>query len=117
MADDFDCFLASSLAPPNRLPDRRFVAAVQTRIIVEKRLAQERRALIEGLVKQLVAVAAVGAAVLSIGRAPSVAAFLTDSPALAVLILLAGFSLLVALLSSRAGADSATPRHFSGLTN
>jgi hypothetical protein len=117
MADEFDHFLASSLGAPERLPDRHFVAGVQARIIVEERLAVERRALIHGLVKQLAAVAAVGAAVLSIGRAPSVAAFLTDSPALAVLILLAAFSLLVALLSSRAAADTASTRHFSSLTN
>ena len=35
MADKFDHFLASSLAPAERLPDRSFVTAVQARIILD----------------------------------------------------------------------------------
>ena len=117
MSDEFDRFLASSLAPPERLPDRRFVATVQARIIVEERLARERRTLVGNLIRQLVALGAVAAALLWIGRTPAIGAIVADSPGFAVLVLVIGFSLLIALLTGKAVTDSVSGRYFRDLTN
>ena len=105
MADEFDRFLVSALAPPERLPDRRFVARVQTGIGLEERLAAERRALIASFVKQLIALIAVALAVWLIGRAPMIADGWAQAPALGLAIILALFAFLVALFSSQPGDD------------
>ena len=101
MADRFDDFLAAALVPAERLGDRKFVARVQAAIVLEERLAAQRRSLITDLVQQLVAVAAVGIALWWVGRAEAVANRFAQSPALGLAILLTGFGLLVALMSSR----------------
>jgi hypothetical protein len=54
---------------------------------------------------------------LSVGRAPAIAAMASESPWLATLILLTGFAVLVALLSARGAADSTSGRYFRGLTS
>src|SRR5689334_23736557 len=105
MADPFDRFLEAALAPPERLPDRRFVAAVQTRILLEDRLAEQRRALVANALKQLLALVAVAASVWVVTRSAPVGNWLSEEPAVALGILLAVFALVVALLSWRAGSD------------
>jgi hypothetical protein len=100
VADEFDRFLASSLVPAERLPDRRFVATVQARIVLDDQLARQRRAVVAGLIKQLIALLAVTAAVWVFGKASPVANFFAQTPGLGVTILLAGFTFVVLLFSS-----------------
>jgi cell division protein FtsX len=99
MADEFERFLASSLAPPERLPDRRFVAAVHVRIELEHQLKQQRNELAASLGYQLIALFAVTAGVWWIARAAPIAAWLSEFPAVAFAVLLVAFALLVALIS------------------
>lgn len=101
MADEFDRFLESALAPPDRLPDRKFVARVQARIALEERLAAQHSALVHDLLKQLLALAAVAAGLWWIGRAAPVASLFSQSPAVGLAILTTLFSLLVVLLGRR----------------
>src|SRR5215212_4385700 len=98
MADEFDHFLKSALAPSERLPDRRFVTRVQAAIALEERLAAQRSSLLRELARQLVALAAIAAGLWWIGRAPPVASLFAESPAVGLAILLAAFAFLVAIL-------------------
>ena len=107
MADAFDSFLAAALRPPGRAPDRAFVAHVQARIAVEERLAAQRRLVVAGLIKQLVALVAIAAAVWWAGRASPVASWLGRSPELGLVILLAGFASLVGIFSTRQAHERA----------
>lgn len=104
MADPFDRLLAEVLAPPEREPDRQFVRVVQTRIALEEQLARERWRLLSRLGFQVVALAAVAAGVLLLARSPELAGFAAESPGLALAILLAGFSFVIAVLASSPAA-------------
>ena len=95
MADEFDRFLVRSLALPERDPDRDFVRRVQLRIALERRLAAERSAVLRGLAVQVAALAALAGGMLLIARAPAVADFAADFPAVALAGLLAGFGLWI----------------------
>lgn len=101
MTDEFGRFLEAALAPPDRLPDRKFVARVQAGIALEERLAAQRSALIRDLLVQLIALGAVAVGLWWIGRAAPVASWFSQSPAAGLAILLALFSLLVVLLGRR----------------
>jgi hypothetical protein len=101
MADEFDRYLASALAPENRMPDRGFVARVQSVIALEEALSVQRRALIAGLLKQLAALLAVAAGVWVVGRAEPVANWFAGSPALGLTALLAAFGAAVALFAAQ----------------
>jgi|tagenome__1003787_1003787.scaffolds.fasta_scaffold20888712_2 hypothetical protein len=103
MADEFDRFLVHALAPEERLPDRRFVGRVQALIALEEQLAAQRRSVIGILLKQVLALAAVAAAVWWVGRAAPVAGWVAESPALGLAISVTAFGLLVALLTFRPG--------------
>jgi protein-S-isoprenylcysteine O-methyltransferase Ste14 len=105
MADRFDRFLETALSPPERVPDRRFVAAVQARILLEDRLAAQRRALVASALKQLVALLAVTGSVWVVTRAKPVANLLAAEPAVALGGLLAVFALAVALFAWRSAPD------------
>lgn len=105
MAEAFDSFLATALAPPERPADREFVSGVHARILLEERLDSERRALLRGLVTQLVALLAVAAAVVVIGRSAAVEDFFARTPALGLAIVIAAFALLVGLLSRAPSQD------------
>jgi hypothetical protein len=105
MPDEFDRFLASSLAPEECLPDRRFVVGVQSRIVVEDALGRERRVLVAILAKQLLGLIAVTAAAWTVGKAAPVAEFFERSPATALAILLVAFGFVVAMFS-RCSIDS-----------
>ena len=106
MADEFDDFFAAALAPEERAPDRRFVARVQTAILLEERLAAQRSSLIRDLVRQLVALAAVAAALWWLGRAAPVAGWLCESPAVGLAIVISAFAFLVVLLSGRSRTEA-----------
>jgi hypothetical protein len=102
MSDAFERFLADSLGPPERLPDRRFVAAVQAPIILEDQLARERRRLAASLLMQVAALLAVAAGLWVLGMAAPVAEWSAEFPGGALIILLVGFGLLVATFSRSA---------------
>ena len=104
---DFDRFLEAALAPPERLPDRRFVAGVQARIALEDRLARERAALIGALAKQLAALLAVAGGLWVLGRAAPVASFGAQSPAVALLVLIGAFGCAAALFAQPASGSVA----------
>ena len=99
MADELDRFLASSLSPVHREPDRRFVAAVQARILLEERLARQRRALLANLAKQLIALFALAAGAWIITHAAPIADWSGDAPAIALAILLGAFALFLFLIA------------------
>jgi len=111
MADAFERFLADSLAPPQRTPDRRFVSIVHSRILLEDRLAAERRTLVADLIKQLAALIAVAAALWFMGRAAPVAEWFAQHRAAGLAALLVAFGLLIALLSRRPGANPLAINH------
>lgn len=100
MAEEFDRLLAGVLAPPERLPDRGFVARVHMRIALEERLSLERRGVIAKLATQLAALLAVAAGVWIFGRAEPLAEWLAGSPALGLAMLLAAFAAAVALFAA-----------------
>ena len=106
MADQFDAFLARELAPAPRPADRRFVARVSARILLDQRLRAERRAIVHRLGLQVLALAAVAVALAWLTRAAPVAAFFAESPAAGLAGLLAAFGLLAALFSFEAGPPS-----------
>ena len=95
MPDEFDLYLREALAPPARKPDRQFVARVETLVVLDERLQAERRGLFHQLGVQVLAIAAVAAGLLLLGRAPAVAGFVEHSQAIALSALLAGFTLLM----------------------
>ena len=99
MADSFEQFLADSLALPERLPDRRFVAGVQARIILEDQLGRERRRLAASLLMQVAALLAVAAGVWVLGSAAPVAQWSAEFPGFGLIILLAAFGFAVVIFS------------------
>lgn len=101
MADDFDRLLKSALRAPDRLPDQQFVGRVQAVIMLEQRLAAQRSLLFRALVKELVALAAVTAGMWWFVRAAPIGGWVADSPALALVILLAVFIFLMVVLTAR----------------
>ena len=109
MADQFDHLLKSALAPSNRAPGRKFVLRVQAAIALEERLAAQRSSLLRDLAKQLVAVATVGAAIWWVSKAGPVAAWLAQSPAAGLAIVLAAFVFLVVVLGRRPNAGPLPP--------
>ena len=105
MSDEFDRFLANALAPAQRDPDRGFLGQVQARIALEDRLSGARASAIRRIGLETLAVLGVGAGLLWLSRAPEVAGFVADMPWLAAGTMMAGFGLLVTVLTSR-GAGS-----------
>jgi hypothetical protein len=101
MTDEFDRFLARSLAPEERAPDRRFVARVQARIALDQRLHAEQANALRLLGIEVIALLAVAAGLVWLARAAPVARFFAESPAIALALLLAGFGLLLVLFSSQ----------------
>lgn len=109
MAEDFDRLLASALTPPERIPDRRFVAGVQARIALEEQLAQDRRSVWTAFWKQFLGVGAVAAGLGVVSRTAPVAGLAEEFPALALASLLAAFA-FVLLVVSRASPQSLAAR-------
>ena len=106
MADSFDGFLAAALAPPERAPDRAFVAGVQARIAFEQRLGAQRRAVTRRLAAELWAVAVIAAALIILGRSDAIAGFAAQSPAPALAILLSMFALTIVGFGATLGVRS-----------
>jgi hypothetical protein len=110
VADDFDERLASALSPPERFPDRNFVARVQARIALEDQLAEERRTLIMSLASQVAALLAVTAGIALVARAPFLAGLFAESPGIGLAILLMLFSFVVLSLAAGGPAGWASRR-------
>jgi hypothetical protein len=100
MADDFEAALARALEPEKREPDRGFVRRVQARIVIEDRLAAERRALGAVLVRQLLALMAVATAIVVFARSVPPSLF-ERAPAAALAGLIVAFGLFVLLVGSK----------------
>ena len=107
MADAFEDMLSTMLAPPERTADRKFVAKVQARIMLDERLSAERRMMVDALTRQVVAVIAVAAAVWWLGRAGFIAMHVAEAPAVSLAILLGLFACFVALISRCSGFENA----------
>ena len=107
MTDPFEAKLAAMLAPPEREPDRAFVMQVRANIVLAERLEARRKALVQRLLGQLAAIAAIAAAVTLVGLSPEVARVAAESGPGTLLALLVSFSfvavLLVPAMSRRAG--------------
>jgi uncharacterized membrane protein YczE len=110
MPDEFERFLASSLAPPERLPDRWFVAAVQARVELEERFARQRRQLIGSFAVQLVALFAVSCGLFWFASSAPVDGWFAKFPTVGIGLVLIAFVPLIALFG-RAPANSAVPLH------
>lgn len=106
MVDEFERFLVGALAPPQREPDRAFVASVRAHIALDQRLRGERAAAITAFALQLIALLAVAAGVAWFARSPGIAEAASESPGLVLLILVGLFSFLVLLLSPGLPAGS-----------
>lgn len=115
MSDSFDDVLGEALAPPHREPDRAFVARVHARVLLDEAIRAQRRGALHRLSLQLIALLAVGAAFVLLSRSPEVAAFVAESPAVVLTALIALFSMLIGVFTSRAGwrPGSATADVFS----
>ena len=107
MTENFDSFIISALVPPERGPDRLFVARVQARIALEHRLHDERRAMLGRFMEQLAGLMAVAAGVWWIGRMTPVANWFAESPGLGLGLLIAVFAFLIGIFSLRRDGDSA----------
>ena len=101
MADEFDDFLSSAVAPEERAADRAFVARVQAAVALDTAFQAERRAALRTTAIQAVALLAVAAGLVLLGRAAPVADFFAESPAVVLAALLSGFGLLVILFGSQ----------------
>jgi hypothetical protein len=108
MSDPFDDFLGKALAPPERDPDRAFVAQVHARVLLHEAIRAQRQGALQRLSLQLIALIAVVAAFVLLSQSPDVAAFVAESPAIVLTFLIALFSMLIALFASRAGSSSAS---------
>ena len=108
MADEFDAILKRVLAPEDRAADRSFIARVQASIVWEERLQAERAALKAGLIRQIAAVASLALALLWLARSPDMSRVFSDSPAIALGVLIALFGLLIVVLSAGSGKASRT---------
>ena len=117
MADKFDTFLAAALGPEKRPADRSFVALVQARVALDRRLRAERRSLFRRVGMEALALAAIAGGLLWLGRAPQIANFAADSPAAMLAALLSGFACLVLLFSREKDAEELTQIDFRPFSN
>lgn len=115
MTDPFDRFLSEALAPPARDSDRGFVARVSAAIALDEAFRAERRATLRALASQALALLAVAAGLLLVGRAAPVADFFAESPWAALATLLSGFGFLIVLFASQTRGQMAGARYFNDL--
>jgi hypothetical protein len=101
MTDDFDLFLQQSLAPPQREEDHSFVLRVQAAIGIEEGFRMRRRTALRRFGLELLALAAVTAGLLWVGRAAPIASWVSESPWLAALVLISAFAMLLAVFGAR----------------
>ena len=92
-SDEFDRFLAQSLAPPNRVPDKQFLARVSQQIVLDKLHRRARAKMFERLGVELLSIVAVGAGLIAVGAGTNIAdsAGAVPAVALAGMVILFGF--------------------------
>ncbi len=90
--DEFDRFLAQSLAPPERMPDGKFIGRVGQQIRLEKLRRRSRAKMFERLSIELLSVIAVGCGLMAVGAGSNIADSAGNVPAVA----LAGMAILFA---------------------
>ena len=113
MDDAFDEFLRASLTPTSRPADRAFVAKVQSRIRLEERWRDYRRASLKQLAWEMVALLAVAAAIITASRVPAVKGLFPQSPAVALAIAIFLFGLFLVPLLRRAGSPNRVEARFA----
>ena len=106
--DEFDDFLATALAPPERDEDHMFVARVQQRIRIDDALRAARAATLQRLAVEIAALAAVAAALIWFAGSADASAIAAESPAPVLAGLIGLFMSLVWLMA--AGAVPPTGR-------
>jgi hypothetical protein len=97
---DFDQFLRESLGPEERDPDRAFVARVQAQVRHDAQLSARKRAIGRRLLRDLVGIAAIAAALVVLAESPAVTELASHSPEILVAGLLVAFGCVVALFST-----------------
>jgi hypothetical protein len=97
---DFDQFLRESLGPEERDPDRAFVARVQAQVRLDAQLSERKRAIGRRLLRDLVGIAAIAAALVVLAESPAVTELASHSPEILVAGLLVAFGCVVALFST-----------------
>ena len=103
-SEDFDRFLAQSLAPPERMPDSKFVGRVRQQILLEKLRRRSLAKTFERLGVELLSILAVGCALLAVGAGSGIADSEGDIPAGAlagIAILFAGWVAVVSRPTNR----------------
>jgi len=117
MADDFELYLAEALTPEEREPDRAFVRRVQAQLALDQRFRTERQAILRQLGVQAAGIGAVAGGLLWLARAAPVAAFVADSPAVALAGMLTSFALLALLFGRLSGGGNASEVEFRPISN
>ena len=100
-SEDFDRFLAQSLAPPNRVPDQQFLARVSQQVLVDKLQRRARTKMFERLGVELLSILAVGAGLVAVGAGTNIADSAGNTPAVALLGMLILFAAWVTLVSRK----------------
>lgn len=107
MTEAFDLFLSTALAPPQRAPDAAFALRVRALCALDDRLRRQRQAALRLVLVQALALGAVAAGLLLLGRSATIAAFVAGSPALALAGTIAAFALLVIAIAPPRRANGA----------
>ena len=98
-SDEFDRFLAQSLAPPNRVPDQQFMARVSQQIRLDKLRRRARAKMFQRLGVELLSIIAVGAGLLAAGAGTNIADSTGNVPAAALVGMVILFGFWVTLVS------------------
>ena len=96
--DEFDLFLAQSLAPPNRVPDQQFLDRVSHQLALDKLRRRARANMVERLGVELLSILAVGGGLVAVGAGTNIADSAGNTPVaalVAMLILFAGWVTVV----------------------
>ena len=97
--DGFDAFLAQSLAPPARLPDKSFIRRVNQQIQLDELHRRSRARMVQRLGVELLSLIAVAAGLLAVGAGTDIADSAGNIPAAALVGMVTLFGLWVTLVS------------------
>ena len=101
--DAFDRFLAQSLAPPDRVPDKQFMARISQQILLDKLRRRARANMIERLGVEMLSIVAVGCGLLAVGAGTDIADSAGNIPPAAVVGMVILFGFWVTLVSRKVG--------------
>lgn len=117
MADEFDAFLAHALSPEPRPADRGFIARVNARVALDRRLRAERSAMFRRVGREALALAAIAGGLLWLGRAAPIADFAAESPGAMLALLLSAFAFFVLVFSRDTDEQSLAQVDFQPISN